>query len=61
MTVSDKERKNLADEYGYESVEAMIEQVGEENVDRAVLSDKAMQVIVDNAVMTEVEGLAVDQ
>ena len=61
MKVEDADRQALAEEYKdvYESVDDMIEQAGAENVDRAILSEKALQVIVDNADITTVDGIDV--
>ena len=36
----------------------MIEKAGAENVDNVILYDKAIQVVVDNADVTNVDGLA---
>ena len=61
LKVEDADRQALAEEYKdvYESVDDMIEQAGAENVDRAILSEKALQVIVDNADITTVDGIDV--
>ena len=61
MKVEDADRQALAEEYKdvYESVDDMIEQAGAENVDRAILSEKALQVIVDNADIKTVDGIDV--
>ena len=61
LTVEDADREALAEEYkdAYESVDDMIEKAGAENVDNAILYDKAIQVVVDNADVTNVDGLAV--
>ena len=60
LTVEDADREALAEEYkdAYESVDDMIEKAGAENVDNAILYDKAIQVVVDNADVTNVDGLA---
>ena len=61
LKVEDADRQALAEEYKdvYESVDDMIEQAGAENVDRAILSEKALQVIMDNADITTVDGIDV--
>ncbi|MBS6517609.1 MAG: trigger factor [Clostridium sp.] len=61
LTVEDADREALAEEYkdAYESVDDMIEKAGAENVDNVILYDKAIQVVVDNADITKVDGLAV--
>lgn len=61
LKVEDADRQALAEEYKdvYESVDDMIEQAGAENVDRAILSEKALQVIVDNADITTVDRIDV--
>ena len=61
LKVEDADRQAVAEEYKdvYEGVDDMIEQAGAENVDRAILSEKALQVIVDNADITTVDGIDV--
>lgn len=63
LKAEDADREALAEEYkdAYESVDDMIEKAGAENVDNAILYDKAIQVVVENADITNVDGLAVAQ
>lgn len=63
LKAEDADREALAEEYkdAYESVDDMIEKAGAENVDNVILYDKAIQVVVDNADITNVDGLAVAQ
>ncbi len=50
FTVTDEERQALADEFGYESVEAMIEDAGEHTVDLYILREKVLEFVTENAV-----------
>ena len=50
IVVSDEDRQNLADEFGFESVEAMNEQAGGEAADEYILSTKVIDFLVENAV-----------
>lgn len=61
LKVEDGDREALAEEYKdmYESLDAMIEQAGEENVDNTIIFQKALDLIVENADVTTVDGIAV--
>ena len=50
ITVEDGDREQLAADYGYQDVDTMIEDAGEDAVDERILMEKAMQFIADNAV-----------
>ena len=51
LTVSDEEREELAVEMGYETAEDLIASAGQFLVDDYIIAEKAMQVMVDNAVI----------
>ncbi len=50
ITVEDADREALAEEYGYESVEEMEEDAGEDMVETVILMDKVLDFLVANAV-----------
>lgn len=59
LKVEEGDREALAEKYKdmYESVDDMIETAGEENVDKSILYEKAIDVIVKNADITTVDSL----
>lgn len=50
MSVEDKDKEELAEANGYESVEALLESIGEDMVNESALRMKVVQFIADNAV-----------
>lgn len=50
ITVSDEDRQALAEEFGFESVDAMNEQTGEDTANEYILSRKVIDFLVENAV-----------
>lgn len=50
ITIEDSELEDLAEEFGYESVDAMIDNAGEENVNNYLLTEKVVTFLADNAV-----------
>lgn len=50
ITVADEERDALAVDFGYESVEAMLEEAGQKTVDEYILTDKVVTFIAEQAV-----------
>lgn len=50
ITVTEEDLVQLAEDFGYESKEAMIEQAGEDTVDNYVLTEKVVDFIAENAV-----------
>lgn len=55
LVITDEDRQELAEQTGYESVEAMIEMNGEFMVDNYILSEKVIQFVVENAVAVTAE------
>ncbi|MEY8354324.1 trigger factor [Lachnospiraceae bacterium 54-53] len=51
ITITDEDRKGVAEEMGYESVENMIETAGQYNVDDYILNNKVMDFLTENAVI----------
>ncbi len=50
LTVEEDDREVLAQDFGYEDVASMIENVGEDTVNNYILTEKVVQFIADNAV-----------
>lgn len=51
IVITDEDRKKIADEMGYESVENMIETAGQFNVDDYIMNNKVMDFLTENAVI----------
>lgn len=51
ITITDEDRDRIAADLGFEDREAMIEQAGAFTVDDYILSDKVMDLLVENAVI----------
>lgn len=51
ITVSDDDRKSVAEELGYESVDSMIETAGQFDVDDYIINNKVMDFLTENAVI----------
>lgn len=50
ITVEEKDREEMAKNFGYDTVEALTESAGEDVVNDYILTEKVVQLIVDNAV-----------
>lgn len=50
LTIDDSEKESMAAEFGYDSVDAMIENAGQETVENYLLADKVINFLTDNAV-----------
>ena len=50
ITIEDTEKESMAEEFGYESVDAMVENAGQETVDNYILANKVIDFLTDNAV-----------
>lgn len=53
ITVTQEEREQLAEEYGYENVDSMIELESQEDVDNYILQNKVIEFLADNAIAEE--------
>lgn len=51
IVITDEDRKEIADQMGYESVENMIETAGQFNVDDYIMNNKVMDFLTENAVI----------
>lgn len=51
ITVTDEDRKEVAQQMGYESAEQMIESAGQYNVDDYIINNKVMDFLTENAVV----------
>lgn len=51
IVITDEDRKEVADQMGYESVEAMIETAGQFDVDDYIMNNKVMDFLTENAVI----------
>lgn len=51
INVTDEDRKEIADQMGYESVDEMVESAGKFNVDDYIMNTKVMDFLTDNAVI----------
>ena len=50
ITVEDGEKESMAEEFGYDSVDAMVENAGQETVENYILANKVIDFLTDNAV-----------
>ena len=50
LTVEETDKEEMATYFGYESVDAMIEENGEDEVNNRILMDKAVNFVVEHAV-----------
>lgn len=51
IVITDEDRKEVADQMGYESVEEMIETAGQFDVDDYIMNNKVMDFLTENAVI----------
>ena len=51
IVITDEDRKEVADQMGYESVEAMIETAGQFDVDDYIMNNKVMDFLTESAVI----------
>ncbi len=51
ITITDEDRKEVAEQMGYESAEKMIETAGQFDVDDYIINNKVMDFLTENAVI----------
>ncbi len=50
ITIQEEDREKAAEDFGYESVEAMVESAGQDAVDNYIISEKVIEFLADQAV-----------